>query len=303
MKVLLSGASGFVGSHIIRLLLEQGHQVYALSRNPEKNKERFPEANWLLWEEGSKLPDLRGLEVEGVINLAGENLASKRWSNGQKKEIYNSRIDGTRNLFQALKEAGIKPSVFVSTSAIGIYGDRGEEVVDENSLAQEDFLGVLCKAWEEEVHKHQQEYERAVILRVGLVLGKGGGLAEKLVPLFKLGLGGKLANGNFYMSWIHVKDLARIYVKALNDGEMKGIYNAVSPFSVKNVEFTRVLAQVCRKPAFFTVPKAALKLAMGEMGEYVLKSAKVAPKRLKEEDFHYFYPTIEVALKDVVSKT
>lgn len=303
MKVLISGASGFVGKYILDLLIRNGHEVHALTRNPEKNQTIYPSVNWIQWNGSTHVADLSSIkELDGVINLVGENIAGKRWNNGQKKEIFNSRIDGTKSLFEMLKKANLKPQAFVSTSAVGIYGNRGEESLSEAALPANDFLGNLCKSWEGVVFENSDLYDRAVIIRVGLVLGKGGGLAQKLAPLFKVGLGGKLGNGNFYMSWIHVKDLARIYVKGLEDQNMEGVYNAVSPFPVKNSEFTRIMGKTVRKPTPFTVPKFALKLAMGEMADYVVKGAKVVPKKLREDNFHYLYPTIEVAVKDVVSK-
>lgn len=303
MIVLVSGASGFVGKYILDLLLEHGHEVHALSRSSEKNQKKYPRINWIQWDDSSHVADLSGIKkLDGVINLVGENLASKRWNNGQKKKIYNSRIDGTNSIFHMLEKAKLKPSVFVSTSAIGIYGDRGDESIDEESSSANDFLANLCVSWEKVVAKNKHLYGRSIIVRVGLVLGRDGGLSEKLLPIFKRGLGGKLGNGRFFMSWIHVKDLARIYVRALEDDKMKGVYNAVSPFPVRNSEFTNVFADALRKPAPFRVPKYALKLGMGEFGEYAVKGAKVLPKRLKSEDFHFLYPTVEVAIKDVVSK-
>lgn len=303
MKVLVSGASGFVGQHVLDLLLSKGHEVFALSRRPEKHREKYPSVHWIKWERVSEAPDLAEVqELDGALNLMGENLASKRWNNSQKKLIYNSRVDGTKLLLKGLANAGLRPKVFVSASATGIYGHRGDGPVDEQSRVQNDFLGNLCQAWEQAALEGGPGIGRTVVLRAGLVLGKDGGLAAKIAPLFKLGLGAKLGDGNFYMSWIHVKDLARVYLKALEDEDMSGIYNAVSPFPATNSEFTGVLADAVRRPAPFKAPKFALKLVMGEMGEYVLKGAKVEPKKLKKENFHYLYPTVELALKDVVSK-
>ena len=304
MKILISGASGFVGKQVLKLLLEKGHEVYGLTRSPEKNQKLFPTVNWIKWEGVRDLPDLSKISnIDAVINLVGENIAAKRWNNGQKKEIFNSRIDGTKSILKMLEAANLKPRVFVSTSATGIYGANENSTEDSNTA--DDFLANLCKAWEAAVGegKDQGLYQRSVIIRVGLVLGRDGGLIQRLAPIFKRGLGGKLGKGKFYMSWIHVRDLARIYVRALEDENMSGVYNAVSPFPVTNEEFTRVLGQAVRKPTPFTVPKFALKLAMGEVAEYITKGGKVYPGKLKKDNFHFLYPTIEVAAKDVVSKS
>lgn len=302
MKVLVSGASGFVGKRVLKLLLENGHEVYGLSRSPEKNETKFPEVKWLKWDCSMGAPELGTLEsLDAVINLMGENVATKRWNNAIKKDLYNSRVDGTALLHQGIKNANLEPNVFVSTSAIGVYGDKGLEPVDESAPVASDFLANLCKAWEEAALKEKELYQRSVIIRVGIALGSDGGLAQKLMPLFKLGLGGKLGDGNFYMSWIHVKDLARIFVKAVEDQKMSGIYNASAPFPVTNSEFTKTFANTYRKPAMFNVPKFALKIVMGEMAEYAVKGVKAMPKKLKEDNFHFLYPTIETAVKDVVS--
>ena len=302
MNILMSGASGFVGKHVLGLLLEKGHKVYALSRNAQKNQNLQPEVNWIQWDDTHHVAPLKEIQsLDGVINLVGESLDAKRWSNTQKKEIFNSRIDGTQTILKMLKNDGLAPRAFVSTSAVGIYGHDANNIVDETSSTAEDFLANLCKDWEASVIERSDSYDRAVILRIGLVLGKNGGMMTKLVPLFKLGLGGKLGSGNFYMSWIHVKDLARTFVRALEDDSMSGIYNATSPFPVKNAEFTKVLANTVRKPAHFNVPKFVLRTVVGEMAEYMTKGARVMPKKLKEENFHFIYPTIERAIKDVVS--
>ncbi|MBC74750.1 MAG: TIGR01777 family protein [Halobacteriovoraceae bacterium] len=303
MNVLVSGASGFVGRHIVELLLEKGHTVYALSRSAEENQKNWPKINWIQWNNAQHVADLGSInKLDAVINLAGEGLDSKRWSNGQKKEIFNSRVDGTKAIFEMLKAHSLKPEVFVSTSAVGIYGHHDSGEVVEDSATTKDFLANLCKDWEAVVTENSSHYDRSVIVRVGLVLGKGGGMISKLVPLFRLGLGGKLGSGNFFMSWIHVKDLARIYVSAIEDSSKKGVYNGTAPFPVKNAEFTKVLSDTVVRPAHLNVPRFALRIAVGEMADYMLKGAKVVPSRLKQEDFHFLYPTIERAIKDVVSK-
>jgi uncharacterized protein (TIGR01777 family) len=303
MKILISGASGFIGLKLIQLLKKDGHEIFGLTRNIERSQKKDPEVIWIEWKNFNEGVDLKPYgEMDAVINMVGENLASKRWNNEQKKVIYNSRIDATETLFKMIKKSQGKVGTFISTSAIGIYGNRMSEEIHEGSLVVDDYIGKLCQDWEGVVNKHADAYERSVIIRVGLVLGKGGGMMEKLLPVFQWGVGGKLASGNQYMSWIHVTDICRIFQKALTDKEMSGVYNGTAPFPVKNSEFTQYLGKILNKPTFFSVPSFALKIVMGEMADHVLSGARIVPRRLKEADFHFIYPTLEVALKDVVSK-
>lgn len=303
MKVLVSGATGFVGKHVVDQLLEKGHEVYGLTRNAEKYQESNPKVNWIQWDDVRHVADLSSAgAIDAVINLVGENIAEKRWNNAQKKVIYNSRIDGTKTMLEMLKKANMKPKIFVSASAIGIYGDQGDQIIHEDAPLTDSFLGKVCKDWEQAAENGSSQYERGVIFRIGIVLGKEGGICSKLTPLFRLGLGGNLADGKFFMPWIHVKDLARVLVRPLEQEDMKGIYNATAPFPVRNSEFTQTYSDVLRKPAKVKVPKFMLKLSAGEFANVMLESAKVVPERLKQENFHFLYPTIEQAVKDVVSK-
>ena len=303
MKILISGATGFIGMKLIQELKKDGHELFGLTRNIESAQKKDTDVIWIKWESHNEIIDLKPYgKIDAVINLVGENLANKRWNNEQKKIIYNSRVEATRTLCKSIRESQEKVDVFVSTSAIGIYGDRETEEIHEDSLIVDDFIGSLCKDWEEALTSNSDVYSRHVIIRVGLVLGKNGGMMEKLLPLFSLGLGGKLSSGKQYMSWIHLDDICRIFLKALTDNDMQGVHNGTAPFPVTNKEFTEVLGKTIRKPTAFTVPKLALKIAMGEMAEHVLSGARIIPKKLKENDFHFIYPTIEKAIKDVVSK-
>ena len=298
MKVLISGATGFIGREILNLLLEEGHEVFALTRYIRDAE--HPKLKYIFWENVHTPFDLGGEQIDAVINLVGENIASDRWNNEKKKSIYNSRIDGTRMIIQCLKDQKIK--AFISTSAIGIFGDRKGEGLDENSHPSDDFMARVCVDWEKEALLASTIAERVAIIRVGLVLGAKGGLIAKTLPLFKLGFGGKLGDGDQYMSWIHIKDLAKLYVTALTDSSYKGIYHGVSPYPVRNKEFTKTFGRILEKPAFFKVPKLMLKIATGEMTGTILSDAKVLTPKLKEKKFYFRYPTLELALKDVLSK-
>ena len=253
------------------------------------------------WPDYYKVIDLKPYgKIDAVINLMGENIGEKRWTNEQKKEIYNSRVDATDTIIKMLQSLDTKPEVFISTSATGIYGDS-KQTKTETSKAGSDFLSKVCKAWEEVVEVNKDEYKRFAILRVSMVLGKGGAMKKMLTP-FKLGIGGEIGSGEQYMSWIHVEDLANMYIKVLEDKSLSGVFNACGNYSVTNSQFTETLGKILRKPTVFKVPKFALNLAMGEMSTIVLSSSKVEPTKFKSINFHYLYPTLELALKDVVSQ-
>lgn len=303
MKILITGGTGFIGLKLINDLKQSGHEVIGLTRNLESAQKKDSDVIWVEWKSHNEIIDFKPYgKIDAVINLVGENLANKRWNNEQKKVIYNSRVEATRSICRSIKESQGKVDIFVSTSAIGIYGNRRNEEIHERSLIVDDFIGSLCKDWEEALTTNSDVYNRHVIIRVGLVVGKNGGMMEKLLPVFQLGVGGKLSHGNQFMSWIHLGDICRIFIKAIEDDSMQGVYNGTAPFPVSNKDFTNILAKTIRKPSFFSVPKFALKIVMGEMAEHVLSGARIIPKRLKEADFHFIYPTLETALKDVVSK-
>ena len=304
MNILISGGTGFVGRVVVKKLLEKNHKVYVLSRSMDKVREVFGDTcEFVLWPSYKDLPDLSKIEkIDAVLNLSGENIGKGRWTNQLKKEIYNSRVDGTKNLIKALSNAGHKVETFISTSAIGVYGSQRGVVFTESSSHGEGFLAKVCSAWEEAAQEAKKICDRLVVLRVGIVLGKGGGAMEKMLPLFKLGLGGVQGDGQHYMSWIHLQDVARSYVLAVENKNVEGVYNCVAEFAVTNQEFTNNLAAIVRKPAFFKSPAFMIKAAVGEMSTMILQDAHVKADRLKQLKFHYLYPTIQLALKEVVSK-
>lgn len=299
MKVVVTGATGFVGQVLVRQLLDGGHEVVVLTRNIAKAALSLgSKCKYFQWADMDSLPPVEAFEgVDGVINLMGETI-SKRWDEQQKKKIFSSRINGTRRLIEAIEKTTKKPKVFVSTSAVGIYGSRGSEELNESSNLADDFLAKVCKDWENEANKVRNQGLRVAIIRVGVVLGRGGGALEKMLPIFKLGGGGPVGTGKQYMSWIHIEDLAAMYIEALKNENIKGVLNGTAPYPATNAEFSKMLGKVLRRPAFLPAPAFAMKLAFGEMSQILLEGQKVLPVKFKEYNFRYRYPTLEMALKE-----
>jgi len=278
VRVALTGARGFVGSALTELLQNQGHETKALSRWPSP-------------------ADLEG--VEAVVHLAGEPVA-QRWTAEAKRRIRDSRVLGTRHLVESIKSLEIKPKVVLCASATGFYGHRGDEVLTEESGAGEGFLAETCREWENEAKLLETLGVRVVFVRIGIVLGRGGGALAKMLPPFRLGVGGRLSHGKQWMSWIHREDLARLMAWALEKEELRGVVNGTAPGAVTNAQFTRVLARVLRRPAVFPVPEFVLKLAFGEMARVLLESQRVKPEVAEEKGFVFKYPDLEPALRELL---
>jgi len=299
MRVLVTGATGFVGKVIVKQLLDSGDEVVILTRNIAKAAITLGSScKYFYWTDMNSLPPLEAFQgVEGVINLMGESI-SERWDNEHKKRMHESRILGTRRIVEAIEKSSSKVKAFVSTSAIGIYGNRGNEEINEASSVANDFLGKLCQDWEKEANQASNHGARVVIIRVGIVLGRGGGALAKMLPIFKLGAGGPVGNGKQYMSWIHIEDLANMYIEALKNENIKGVLNGTAPYPATNAEFSKVMGKVLHRPAFMPAPAFALKLVFGEMSQILLEGQKVLAVKFKENNFRYRYPTLEMALKE-----
>lgn len=299
MKVVVTGATGFVGQVIVKQLLSAGDEVIVLTRNVAKAAITLGSScKYFQWDDVNALPPVEAFAgADGVINLMGESI-SQRWDESTKKRMYNSRINGTRRLVEAIEKLTNKPKVFISTSAIGIYGNRGPEDINEESKVADTFLGKLCQDWENEANKARNYGAKVVIIRTGIVLGRGGGALAKMLPIFKLGVGGPVGSGNQYMSWIHIEDLASMYVEALKNNSVKGVLNGTAPYPATNKEFSKMMGKVLRRPAFLPAPEFAIKIALGEMSQIVLEGQKVLPVKFKEMNFRYRYPTLEMALKE-----
>ncbi len=301
MRVLVTGATGFIGNKVVKALHKQGHQTIVLTRNIQKAEVRLPHSCQVFhWDPNEQIiPEEAFDHVNAVIHLAGENIAEGRWTSEKKEQIRGSRILSTRTLMKGLRESKIKPDVLVSASAVGIYGDRRDEILTENSAKDCGWLADVCYLWEKEVSKAQEMEIRTVALRIGVVLGHDGGAMEKMLPPFRMALGGNLGDGKQWMSWIHLDDLADMFVHAIDNPDLSGPYNAVTPHPVTNKVFTETLAKVVNRPVFFPVPGFALKIALGEMSTILLNSQYVSSDRIWKSGFKFRYPTLESALTEI----
>ncbi len=298
MIIAVTGSSGLVGSALCAALETEGHLVRPLVRRPVRER-----AHEIRWDPAAGMIDATELaDVDAVVHLAGENLAARRWSPSFKQEIRDSRIRGTSLLCQTLAGLASKPAVLVSASAVGYYGDRGEEVVDESSPPGHGFLAEVCQAWEAATQPARDANIRVVNLRTGVVLGTvGGALAQMLTP-FRLGLGGIVGNGRQYLSWIAIDDLVRAIQFALLAAAVSGPVNAVAPHPVTNREFTKTLGRVLKRPTIMSMPAAAARIAFGEMAdEMLLAGARVDPRALSTARFEFHYPQLEPALRHLLT--
>jgi len=299
MKALVTGATGFVGPRLLRLL----DNPVVLSRNPARAKTAIgPLASQIVeWDPLRGPPPPQAFEgVDVVLHLAGESVAEGRWTTAQKARIRDSRVIGTRNLVQGIAQAAVKPKTLVSASAVGYYGDRGDEELTETAPPAHDFLADVCVEWEREALVAQQHGVRVVVARTGIVLGAGGGALAKMLTPFKLGGGGPLGNGRQWMPWIHVADLARMYLHAAETTSIQGAMNAVAPQPVRNSEFTKALARQLHRPAFMPAPYFGLRLLFGEFAKVLFASQRVIPRVAVDTGFVFQYPEIAAALREIL---
>ena len=296
MKILVSGATGFLGSALVPVLRDEGHEVWSLSRRPGPQT--------IVWNPASGSFDPTHLKGFGaVIHLAGENI-SGRWTEARKRAIHDSRVQGTRTLAEACVRASTPPSVFVMASAAGIYGSRGDEVLTEESPPGSGFLADVVRDWEAAaapVDGHPAI--RVVKLRFGVILHPSGGALKQMLLPFRLGLGGRVGSGRQWLSWLTRDDAVRLLARAVTDDSMRGIYNASTPQPVRNAEFTKALGRALHRPTVFPVPASVLRLLFGEVAdETVLASARMMPSRLTAEGFEFQYPEINQALGHLMGR-
>lgn len=298
MTVLVTGSSGLVGSALIPNLEAGGHRVFRLvRRSPQNDTERR-------WDPETGELDAADLEgVQAVVHLAGENIATGRWNDAKKDRIRSSREDGTRLLAQGLAELQTPPGVLICASAVGYYGNRGDEILDEESAPGADFLAETCLDWEQAARPATDAGVRTVYLRIGIVLSADGGALAKMLFPFKMGAGGVIGSGNQYMSWITLSDLVGIVDHALDTDAIEGPVNAVSPAPVTNREFTKALGGVLSRPTLFPMPAFAARLAFGEMADaLLLSSTRVLPARLQESGYDFQHPQLEGALRHILAR-
>lgn len=303
MKIIVTGATGLIGSALVPALIADGHSVTCLVRG-NKSVLSHPGTTSARWNPETGEIDANALEShDAAVHLAGESIAEGRWTDEKKRRIVESREKGTRLIAETLAALNLRPKVLVSASAIGYYGDRGAETLDEGSSSGKDFLSDVCRRWEAAADPARAAGIRVVHPRIGVVLSSEGGALGKMLTPFKMGVGGKIGSGEQYMSWVALDDVVGVIKLALKDDSLEGAVNTVAPGAVTNAEFTKVLGGVLGRPTLFAVPAFAARLAFGEMAdELLLSSTRVEPKRLRATNYQFAYPQLEAALRHVLKK-
>lgn len=296
MIIALTGASGFIGQHLIARLQREGYTVRALGRHDPQ----IAGVEFAPWDSSQEPPPAAVRDAGAVIHLAGEPVA-QRWSGEVKRRIRDSRIIGTRNLVDAIGKAQMKPAAFIAASAIGYYGDRGEDVLTEESAPGKDFLAETCVGWERESRRAGELGLRVAVVRMGIVLGREGGALKQMLGPFKAGVGGPVGSGKQWVSWIHIDDVVGLIEFALRYDRVYGAVNATSPQPVRNAEFAKELGTVLGKPSLVMAPAFGLKLMYGEMANLVLGSQRVIPEAASRAGYVFRYPELRDALRQILT--
>jgi uncharacterized protein (TIGR01777 family) len=296
-RVTITGATGLIGPHLVAALRERGAAVTALSRDPQRARERLGEVEALPWDAQREPAPAAALEGrDAVFHLAGEPIA-QRWSAKVKQALRDSRVLGTRNLLEGLGVLSQRPRTLISSSAVGYYGPHGEEPLDEDAPPGRDFLAQVCVEWEAEAARAQTLGMRAVQLRTGVVLDAHGGALEKMLPPFRLGVGGPVAGGRQYVSWVHPDDVVGVALAALGDERFAGPVNATAPEPVTNAELSRALGAALHRPAVLPVPGAALRLLYGQMAQIVTGGARAVPAKALVLGYEFRFAQLDEALR------
>jgi hypothetical protein len=303
-RIIITGATGFIGRALCKRLVEGGYEVVALSRNPKRGSESLRNqvkiVNWdaKTAEGWANLAD----GAYAIINLAGENIGSGRWTERKKRRILESRLNAGGAVVQAVEQAESKPKVVVQASGIGIYGNRDDEILDESSLPGSGFLVEVAKPWEESTRKVESVGVRHVIIRTGVVLGADGGFLSRVLLPFRLFMGGRLGSGHQWIPWIHLDDEVRAIVFLIEKENLRGVFNLTAPNPLTSKDFFRLLGRVMRRPSWLPVPGFALRLLLGEMAkELILSGQRAMPKRLLDSGYEFEYPDAESALREILT--
>ena len=301
-KIIITGATGSIGRKLVQELTARGDEVIVFTRNPETAKKKIVNASkYVKWDYDLKnvwMDELNG--VDAVVHLAGVNLGAKRWNADYKKLAYDSRILSTRNLVEAIKHIEQKLKVFITSSAVGYYGNRYDEVLDENSSTGNDFLANLCNDWETEAQQVEALGVRRVSIKTGLVLMKDEGLIKQLLLPFKLFVGGPLAGGRQWFPWIHIDDIVGIYLHAIDNENVTGGINGASPGIVRMKEFAKAFGRTLKRPAIFPIPKLAMKIVTGELAEYAVMSQRTSVEKIINTGYKFKFENLEGALRDLL---
>ena len=300
MKIIVSGASGLIGSALTRALRAEGHDVWHLVRRARS--EGSLSAHEIRWDPPSAQVDVPALEgADAVVHLSGASISDGRWTEARKQVLRSSRIDSTRVLVDSLLRLRQPPRVFVCASAIGYYGNRGDEILTESSGPGRDFLSLLARDWEAEANRAAHAGIRTAILRFGVILSAEGGALPQMIRPFKFGVGGRIGSGRQWISWIALEDVIRIIQRAIGDAALHGPVNVVAPEPIRNADFARVVGQVLHRPALVPAPKFALRLALGEMADaLLLGSQRVLPEQLLKANYSFQYQDLESALRAIL---
>jgi hypothetical protein len=301
MNALVTGATGFIGRHLLKRL----ERPTVLSRNAARAERELAEFSVRAfdWDPLAAPPPVEAFAgIDTVIHLAGEPVADRRWNAAKKQSIRDSRVLGTRHLVDAIERLDARPRVLVSCSAVGYYGDRGDEPLDESSLPADDFLAQVCIDWEREAARASSLGLRVAHVRVGVVLGNEGGALPKMLTPFKLGVGGRLGSGRQWMPWIHVDDVGGVMLHAATNDVVQGPINATAPGAATNAEFTKALGKALGRPTIFPMPAVVFKLLVGEFAQIVLSSQKIAPRVAEQTGYRFAHREIGPALADLVGR-
>jgi uncharacterized protein len=301
MKILVTGSTGLVGTALVPVLIKAGHTVCRLVRPGTLVKSGSNDGFQVAWNPATGELGGAAVGADAVVNLAGAAIADKRWSPARKAELLTSRVDTTRALVSALAKMSTRPRVLVSASGIGFYGNRGDEILTEASQQGSDFLAAMAKDWEAEATKAEVLGIRVVVARCGIVLARHGGALPRIMLPFRFFAGGKIGSGSQWMSWIALQDVVEILRFALENGNVRGPLNVISPHPVQNAEFTQTLARAMHRPALFPAPAFALRLALGEMADaLLLSSQRVLPQKLQQLGYPFLHPDLRGALAAIL---